>query len=332
MAILPPPVFVHSLIGHLPLFAAIGHTPLIELTRVGRLPLGVRLFAKAEFMNPGGSVKDRAAAAMVLDGIERGLLPDPTFPLADRPRGSVPTIIDATSGNTGIALAMIGAAIGVPVALVMPENTSPERKSTMRHLGARVIDTVSAAEGSDGAFEAVREIVGRDPDAYFYPDQYNNPANARAHEFGTGAEIWEQTDGTVTHFVASMGTSGTFTGTARRLKREDPRVRAIAVQPDSPLHGIEGTKHMGSTIRPSILDETLIDAVQPISTEDAYDLTRSLARHEGLFCGISSGANVAASLRVAATAPPGSTLVTVLPDSGSRYLSDRFWGTEGARS
>lgn len=312
-----------------PVFSLIGHTPLLQLSQVGELPEGVRVFAKAEFMNPGGSVKDRAAASMVLDGIEQGRLPAP-FTAGEKVSGQVPTIIDATSGNTGIALAMIGASLGLPVALVMPENTSPERKAIMRHSGATVIDTVSAAEGSDGAFLAVREIVGESPERYFYPDQYNNPANPRAHELGTGAEIWEQTQGQVTHFIASMGTSGTFTGTARRLKHENPRIRTIAIQPDSPLHGIEGTKHMGSTIRPSILDESLIDEVRPVSTDDAYEMTRRLARHEGLFCGISSGANVASAFGLAQNLPPGSTVVTVLPDSGSRYLSDRFWDTQEA--
>lgn len=325
-----------------PLLGAIGNTPLLELTRIGELPAGVRLFAKAEFMNPGGSIKDRAAAAMVLDGIERGALhlpvPDPQSPGLARPAqdaghqnaanedaAELPTIIDATSGNTGIALAMIGAALGIPVTLVMPENTSPERKGTIRHLGATVIDTVPAEDGSDGAFETVREIVARDPHRYFYPDQYGNPANARAHEAGTGAEIWRQTRGRVSHFVASMGTSGTLMGTSRRLKRENPEIHSIAVQPDSPLHGIEGTKHMGSTIRPSLLDDALIDDVVPVSTEQAYRLTRELARHEGLLCGISSGANVAAALQVARSAHPGDVVVTVLPDTGARYLSDGFW-------
>ncbi|MCI1749340.1 MAG: cysteine synthase family protein [Acidipropionibacterium sp.] len=305
-----------------PLLAAIGHTPLIELTRVGDLPGGVRLLAKAEFMNPGGSIKDRAAAEMVADGIDRGLL---TVPSPGQAPAEVPTIIDATSGNTGIAFAMIGASLGIPVTLVMPENTSPERKATMRHLGATVIDTVPAEDGSDGAFEMVREIVAANPGRYFYPDQYDNPANTRAHEWGTGAEIWQQSGGTVTHFVASMGTSGTLMGTSRRLKRENSSVRSIAVQPDSPLHGIEGTKHMASTIRPSILDDSIIDEVVVVSTARAYETTRRLALREGLFCGISSGANTAAALDVARRAEPGSVIVTVLPDTGSRYLSDHFW-------
>ncbi|MFT8394967.1 PLP-dependent cysteine synthase family protein [Propionibacterium sp.] len=307
-----------------PIFSLVGRTPLLQLTRLGTLPEGVRVYAKAEFMNPGGSVKDRAAAGMILDGMQSGHLPVSSA-LGSTTSTGIPTIIDATSGNTGIALAMIGAAIGVPVSLVMPENTSPERKAIMRDCDATVIDDVSAAEGSDGAFLAVREIVAKHPARYFYPDQYNNPANPRAHELGTGAEIWDQTHGEVTHFVAAMGTSGTFTGSARRLKHENPRIRTIAVQPDSPLHGIEGTKHMASTIRPSILDESLIDEVKPISTEASYAMTRQLARREGLFCGVSSGANVAASLDLAQNLPPGSTVVTVLPDSGTRYLGDRFW-------
>jgi len=297
------------------LFSLIGRTPLVDLTSVSDLPSGVRLFAKAEFMNPSGSVKDRAAASMLADGLERGGL---------TPGDGSRTIIDATSGNTGISLAMLGAALGVPVTLVMPENTSAERKAIMTDFGAAIV-TTDPADGSDGAFLTVRELVARDPEAYFYTDQYNNPANPRAHETGTAAEIWEQTHGLVTHFVAAMGTSGTFTGTARGLKALIPSVRAIAVQPDSPLHGIEGTKHMPSTITPGILDDSLIDKIQPVSTEWAYEMTRRLARAEGLFCGVSSGANVAAALNVARDVPDGSVIVTVLPDSGSRYLSDHFW-------
>jgi cysteine synthase B len=297
----------------------VGNTPLIELANHGRAFRGVTILGKAEFANPSGSVKDRAAKAMLLDGIERGLL------TKDK------TVIDATSGNTGIAYAMIGAALGYRVSLYMPANTSLERKRMIQYLGAGIAET-SPLESSDGAFRAVREALAQDPERYFYPDQYNNPANPGAHYETTGPEIWEQTGHRITHFVAGMGTSGTFTGTARRLKEENPNIRAIAVQPDSPLHGIEGTKHMASTIRPGILDESLQDEVTAVTTEEAYETTRKLALREGIFVGISSGANVAAALRIAETAPAGSVIVTVLCDSGARYLSERFWNppeTEG---
>ncbi|MDR3271670.1 MAG: PLP-dependent cysteine synthase family protein [Peptococcaceae bacterium] len=291
-------------------FDRVGNTPLVELKNLGARH--VSLFAKAEFGNPSGSVKDRAAAAMILEGIERGLLV----------KGK--TMIDATSGNTGIAYAMLGAALGFPVALYMPQNTSQERKQIIRCYGAEIVET-SPLEGSDGAFEAVRIAVAADPEKYFYPDQYNNPANPNAHFTGTGVEILRQTGGGVTHFVAGMGTSGTFVGVSRRLKQDQPGVKTFAVQPASPLHGIEGTKHMASTIRPGILDESLIDRILTVTTEEAYEMTRRLARQEGLFAGISSGGNVAASLKLAETLPPGSVVVTILCDSGSRYVSDPFW-------
>jgi cysteine synthase B len=299
-------------VGLHPCLDHVGDTPLIELTRVAPLPPGVRLLAKAEFLNPSGSVKDRAARAMLERGLASGAL---------RPGK---TIVDATSGNTGIALAMMGAALGYPVRLFMPANASPERKQIMRSYGADIIET-DPMEGSDGAYLAVQQAVASVPELYFYPDQYNNPANPEAHERGTGREIWEQTDGAVTHFVAAMGTSGTFTGTTRRLKTENPTIQAIAVEPDSPWHGIEGTKHMASTLRPGILDESIRDGLVRVATEEAYDLTRRLARTEGLLVGVSSGANVAAALRVAATLPPDSVVVTILCDSGSRYLTDPFW-------
>jgi cysteine synthase B len=290
----------------------VGDTPLIELDILPEPCEGVRVLAKAEFLNPSGSVKDRAAKAMLLDGIDRGLL------TKDK------AVIDATSGNTGIAYAMMGAALGYRVILYMPANTSVERKRVMRHLGAEIVETDSLAS-SDGAFLAVREATERDAGKYFYPDQYNNPANEDAHFHGTGREIWEQTGGGVTHFVSVMGTSGTFTGTSKRLKRENPDIRAIAVQPSSPLHGIEGTKHMKSTILPGIFDESLQDEIIHIETEQAYEMTRRLARETGIYVGISSGANVAAALRVAKTSPKGSVIVTVLCDGGSRYTADRFW-------
>jgi cysteine synthase B len=290
----------------------VGNTPLIELANHMKVFDGVAILGKAEFVNPSGSVKDRAAKAMLLDGSHKGLLTKNK------------TIIDATSGNTGIAYAMIGAALGYRVSLYMPANTSIERKRMIRYLGADIVET-DPLQSSDGAFRAVRDAIAEDPERYFYPDQYNNPANPGAHYETTGAEIWEQTGRNVTHFAAGMGTSGTFVGVSRRLKKENPNVRTIAVQPSSPFHGIEGTKHMASTIRPGILDESLQDEVIAVATEDAYEVTRNLALREGVFVGISSGANVAAALKIAETAPAGSVIVTILCDSGSRYVSDHFW-------
>ncbi|HIE8749980.1 TPA: PLP-dependent cysteine synthase family protein [Klebsiella variicola subsp. variicola] len=294
------------------LLETIGETPLIALPSFSAELSGVTLLAKAEFMNPSGSVKDRAAKAMVLDGIARGLLtPDKI-------------IIDATSGNTGIAYAMIGAALGYHVRLYLPQNTSPERKKIIRQYGATIVET-DPLEGSDGAYLEVQAQVAAHPERYFYPDQYNNPVNPQTHFATTGKEIWEQSGKQVTHFVAGMGTSGSFIGTARRLKFEDPRVKTLAVQPASPFHGIEGTKHMGSSIKPGILDETLFDDVISVTTEEAYASARRLARRDGIFVGISSGANVAAAARLARTLPAGSVVVTLLCDVGSRYLTDPFW-------
>jgi cysteine synthase B len=294
------------------LLDSVGNTPLIELGRIAAAAPGVRLLAKAEFFNPSGSVKDRAARAMLLDGLESGAL------------SAGKRIADATSGNTGIAYAMMGAALGFGVRLYMPRNTSIERKRFLRAYGAEIVET-DPLEGSDGAFLAVRAAVAENPAAFFYPDQFNNTANPRAHFETTGAEIWEQTGRGITHFITGMGTSGTFVGAARRLKAENPAIRAIAVQPDAPFHGIEGTKHMASTIKPGILDESLQDGVAPVTTEAAYDMTRRLAREEGLFVGVSSGGNVAAALALAKTLPAGAVVVTVLCDSGSRYMSDLFW-------
>ncbi|GHU87117.1 cysteine synthase [Clostridia bacterium] len=290
----------------------VGNTPLITLGALSEIPRGVTLLAKAEFFNPSGSVKDRAAKAMFLDGTERGALS----------KGK--TIIDATSGNTGIAYAMIGAACGYPVTLYLPKNTSPERKRIIRTYGAEIVET-NPLESTDGAYGAVREAVAASPGRYFYPDQYNNPANPLAHYNGTGLEIWEQSERKVTHFITGMGTSGTFTGVSRRLKHENPNVKTIAVQPASPLHGIEGTKHMASTMKPGIMDESLQDGVVTVSTEEAYATARRLAREEGLFVGISSGANVAAAVKLAKTLEAGAVVVTVLCDGGSRYISDAFW-------
>ncbi|MDR1915593.1 MAG: cysteine synthase family protein [Synergistaceae bacterium] len=292
----------------------VGNTPLLELGNIAADVPEVRLFAKAEFCNPSGSVKDRAAKAMILDGIDRGALT----------RGK--TIIDATSGNTGIAYAMIGAALGYDVTLYMPKNASLERHRIIHNYGAKIVMT-DPLEGSDGALLAVRDAVKSSPDRYFYPDQYNNRANMRAHYETTGVEIWEQTGHEITHFITGLGTSGTFMGVSKRLK-ECSNARTIAVQPDSPFHGIEGTKHIDSTIRPGIYDESLIDSVITVTTESARDMTRRLAKEEGIFVGISSGANVSAAISLARTLPGGSVVVTVLCDNGGRYLSDSFWDNE----
>jgi S-sulfo-L-cysteine synthase (O-acetyl-L-serine-dependent) len=292
----------------------IGGTPLIELRHVARslVPAGVSVYAKAEHLNPGGSVKDRAALAMILDGEQKGLLnPDKT-------------ILDATSGNTGIAYAMIGAARGYKVSLCLPRNASPERKRMLRIFGAEVIET-DPLQGTDGAQIVAREMAALEPDRYYYPDQYNNEANWRAHFNGTGPEIWEQTKGRVTHFLAGLGTSGTFMGTARRLKELNPAIRVISMQPGSPMHGLEGMKHMGTAMVPGIYDPALADEEVTVATEDAQAMTRRLAREEGLFVGASSGGNVFAALRLAAKLPVGSVLVTVLCDGGSRYFNEHFW-------
>ncbi|MDR3248831.1 MAG: cysteine synthase family protein [Treponema sp.] len=301
-----------------------GNTPLLELSRislkVGRPPkMGVSLYAKAEFCNPSGSVKDRAAKAMVLEALKEGKL--------------VPgkTIIDATSGNTGIAYAMIGAALGYPVKLYLPANASEERKGIMRHYGAEIVET-SPLEGSDGAYLAAREDAEAHPEKYFYPNQYNNDTNWKAHYKGTGLEIWEQTKGTLTHFICGMGTSGTFMGTSRRLKELHPAIKVIAVQPDSPFHGIEGTKHMATTLKPGIYDEKQPDSFVEVNTEEAYAIARRLAREEGIYAGISSAANVLAALKLAETVPEHSVIVTILCDTGMRYISDQFWDFSGGRA
>jgi cysteine synthase B len=291
---------------------AIGNTPLFELTRITAELAGVSIYAKAEHLNPSGSVKDRAARAMIVDGIRSGrLTPDKT-------------ILDATSGNTGISYAMIGAALRYQVALCLPKNANIERKKILKAYHAQIIET-DPLLGSDGAQVAARELAATAPDKYFYPDQYNNDANWKAHFNTTALEIWEQTEHKITHFTAGMGTSGTFTGTARRLKKLNPSVRTAAMQPDSPLHGLEGVKHMGSTILPGFYDPSLADEFIEVSTEDAQAMTLHLAREEGIFVGISSGANVCAALRLASSAPEGSVIVTILCDGGIRYLSDAMW-------
>ena len=289
----------------------VGNTPLIRLRRFERADGRVQLYAKAEWKNPGGSVKDRAAVAMVLDGERRGLL------IPGR------TILDATSGNTGIAYAMIGAARGYPVKLCMPENVTPERKRILRAYGAELVLT-DPMEGSDGAIREVRRIYELDRERYYYPDQYSNPVNWQAHYNTTGPELLAQTDGAITHFVAGLGTSGTFMGTGRFLREHKPTVTLVSVQPETALHGLEGMKHMESAIVPAIYDATLADIDLRVGTEDSYILTRRLATEEGLLVGISSGAVLSASLKVASTIEDG-LIVMIFSDGGEKYLSERFW-------
>jgi cysteine synthase B len=269
------------------------------------------LYAKAEWQNPGGSVKDRAAARMIADGEASGAL-TPGL-----------TIVDATSGNTGIAYAMIGAAKGYKVRLCLPENASPERKLILRAFGADLLLT-DPLEGTDGAIREVRRLVAANPEQYFYPDQYSNDANWRAHFDTTGPEIIEQTGGRITHFVAGLGTSGTFMGTGRALRQFDPAIRLISFQPASPFHGLEGLKHMESAMVPRIYDATLADEDLRVATEAAHSMVRRLAREEGLLVGISSGAALAAALEVARRLNHG-VVVTVFPDGAEKYLSESFW-------
>ena len=293
----------------------IGRTPLIRLSQFEHECPGVELYAKAEWHNPGGSVKDRAAARMILEGEKSGRL---------RPGL---TITDATSGNTGIAYSMIGAAKGYKVKLFLPENASPERKLILRAFGAELVLT-SPFEGTDGAIRAVRQLVAEHPDEYFYPDQYSNDANWRAHLETTGPEIIEQTEGRITHFIAGLGTSGTFMGTSRALRQFNPDIRVMSFQPDSPFHGLEGLKHMPTAIVPGIYDEHVADENLWIETEDAYAMTRWLGKNEGLLVGMSSGANVHAAQMVAKQmAAKGETgvIVTVLCDGATKYLSEPFW-------
>lgn len=292
----------------------IGRTPLIRLGKFEREVPGVELYAKAEWMNPGGSVKDRAAARMIAEGEASGAL---------RPGL---TIIDATSGNTGIAYGMVGAARGYRVKLCLPQNASPERKVILRAFGVELVLT-DPLEGTDGAIREVRRIVAAEPGRYFYPDQYSNDANWRAHFDSTGPEIIEQTSGRLTHFVAGLGTSGTFVGTGRALRRFNPSVKLISFQPDSPFHGLEGLKHMATAMVPAIYDPTLADKDVGVSSEDAYTYVRRLAREEGLLVGISSGAALAASMTVARQIPQG-VVVTVFPDGAEKYFSEAFWSAD----
>ena len=292
----------------------VGRTPLLRVRVFEREFPRVEVYAKAEWFNPGGSVKDRAALSMIEDGERRGALT------------KVKTIIDSTSGNTGIAYALMGAAKGYRVKLVMPGNVSAERKALVSAYGAEIVYS-DAGEGSDGAIRKVRELVAADPDAYFYPDQYSNPANARAHYEGTAVEILEQTGGRITHFVAGLGTTGTFVGTSRRLKEHDPSIMTIAVQREDSFHGLEGLKHLPTAIVPKIWDPSLADEVWGCPTEPAYDLARGVARIEGLLVGHSSGAALWAVRKLATLIREG-VVVTVFPDSGDRYLSTGLYGAQ----
>ena len=300
------------------LFAAIGRTPLLRLPRLAAHLPHVELYAKAEHLNPGGSVKDRAARAMLEDGLVRGAL---------RPGH---TVLEATSGNTGIALAMLARALGHEILICLPANASAERRRTLAAYGA-ALELTDPLSGTDGAILRARALRDAEPERFFYPDQYSNEANWRAHLTTTGPELWAQTNGRITHFVAGLGTSGTFVGTTRYLKARRPTLVAVSVEPDGPLHGLEGLKHMATAMVPAIYDKTLADRRLEVDTEEAYETTRRLAREEGLFVGPSAGANVAAALHVAEELQPDqpATIVTVLPDGGGRYLSERFW--EGGR-
>jgi cysteine synthase B len=297
----------------------IGNTPLLRFDQLTAHLPSVTLLGKAEWHNPGGSVKDRAAANIVTEGRTSGQF------------APGKTLLDATSGNTGIAYAMLAAAEGFPVTLCMPQNVSAERKKILSAYGANIIYT-DPGDGSDGAIRAARELAAKHPDLYFYADQYSNDANWLAHYHGTANEIWQQTEGRITHFVAMLGTSGTFMGTSRRLKELNPTVRCISLQPDSAFHGIEGAKHMSSAIVPRIYDPKLADENLEIATEDAYAMCRRIARECGLLLGISAAAGVFASLRVAERLQlrkeQQAVIVTILCDSGDKYLSERFW-TEG---
>jgi S-sulfo-L-cysteine synthase (O-acetyl-L-serine-dependent) len=292
----------------------IGGTPLLRLRHLEPRP-GIEIWAKAEFMNPGGSVKDRPALQMIRSGIESERL--------TRER----TLIDSTSGNTGVAYSLIGAALGYQVALVMPENVSAARKQITSAYGTQIIFS-SPMEGSDGAIRMVRELVERNPERYFYPDQYSNESNPLAHYYGTGVEILEQTRGRVTHFVTGIGTSGTIMGTGRRLKETNRAIQVVAVEPDDALHGLEGLKHMASSIVPEIWrPNECVDRVLPMATEEAWDMSERLLHEEGLFVGHSAGGSVAGAVRIARELPPSAeaVIVTLLPDRGDRYFAPMKW-------
>jgi cysteine synthase B len=297
------------------LLQLIGHTPLIRMERIAHDLPGIEIYGKAEFFNPGGSVKDRAALNMILDGERTGKL------TRDR------VLLDATSGNTGIAYAMIGAYRGYKVKLCLPRNASMERKHVLKAYGAEMVFS-DPGEGSDGAIRLCREIYQEDPDRYFYPDQYNNPANWKAHYEGTAVEILAQTANRITHFVACMGTSGTFMGNSRRLRKEIPGIQCISAQPSSGFHGLEGLKHMPTAIVPGIYDPTVADDNIWIETEDAYGMCRRIAREEALLVGISSGANLVAARAIGrklVEAGQTGVIVTILCDGAYKYLSEPFW-------
>jgi cysteine synthase B len=299
------------------LLSLIGNTPLLRLSRIGAEFPNAELYAKAEWFNPGGSVKDRAAYSMIRDGEKCGALTP----------GKV--ILDATSGNTGIAYAMVGAALGYRVKLCLPTSASPERKQILAAYGVEIVYT-PGDEGTDGSIRKVREIYAADPEKYFYPDQYNNPANPLAHYNGTAREIWAQTEGRITHFVAGLGTSGTFVGTTRRLKELNPNIQCISIQPDGPFHGLEGLKHMETAIVPGIYDSKLADRDMGVETEAAQKLTKRLAREEGILAGVSAGAALWAGLDIARRLPQSerAVIVMIFPDSGEKYLSERYWSEE----
>ncbi|MDR2582900.1 MAG: cysteine synthase family protein [Fibromonadaceae bacterium] len=288
----------------------VGNTPIVELKNIFNAANGVSLFAKAEYFNPSGSVKDRAAKAMILDGIKRGLLTKDKI------------LLDSTSGNTGIAYAMFGTALGYQVQLLMPSNVSEERKKIIRAFGAKVIET-DPLEGSDGAYRLAMELAEKEPNLYFFPNQYDNFENSRMHYETTGIELYNQCK--PTHFVAGTGTSGTFMGVSKRLKEFDSSIQIVLMQPDSPFHGLEGMKHMETTIKPKIFDKSIADLSVEVKTEYAYSTARQLALKEGLFVGISSGANVYAAMELAKTLPSGSRVATILCDNGYRYLSQPLW-------
>jgi cysteine synthase B len=292
----------------------IGNTPLLRLERIGREFPNVEFAAKAEWFNPGGSVKDRPALSMIQAGLTSGAL------------SPGKTIIDATSGNTGIAYAMIAAAMGYPVKLCLPDSASQERKRILAAFGAELVIT-PGDEATDGAIRRVQQIVAADPQKYFYPDQYSNPANWQAHYHTTANEIWEQTAGRITHFVAGLGTSGTFVGVTRRLKELNPAIRFISLQPDAPFHGLEGWKHMETAIRPSIYDDTLADENLEVGTEDSYHLVKRIAREEGLLVSPSAAAALLGCFQVAKKIPRDqhAVIVTVFADSAAKYLTERFW-------
>jgi len=299
----------------------IGNTPLLRLDKLTAHLSNIQLLGKAEWSNPGGSVKDRAASAIVLAAQREGKLTPGK------------TLLDATSGNTGIAYAMLGSAMGFPVTLCMPSNVSPERKNILAAYGAQIVWT-DPADGSDGAIRKARELAANDPAKYFYADQYGNPNNWLAHYHGTANEIWQQTEGRITHFVAGLGTSGTFMGTTRRLRELNPAIQCISMQPDSPFNGLEGLKHMATAIVPPLYDPTLADRNIDMPTERAYLMAKRLGKTQGLLVGVSAAAAVAASLDIAeaeASAGREAVIVTILCDSADKYLSERFWTekTEG---